>query len=156
MRGRILIALAAAAWPASAPAQGPWRALDRCDALDVRLDSVSVGADLSGVRTFYDGQVTLLLVDQSEPACCSYGIAIIMPAEPRADEPGGMRCWAKWGFAGIDLRGARSTYDPRQGLTLAIPTLDYDPETGASGRGEPIRLRIDAGRGTIVDLAPPR
>ena len=153
MGARTIIAFTAAlGWSAGAAAQAPMRSLVPCDQLSLGLESVSVGADRGGVRTYYDGQVTLMALDLVEPACCSFGLAIVMPAPPHGDEPVGMTCWTKWGYASVDVAGTQSRYDPATGLTLAIPTLDYDPETGATSTGPTIRLRIDAGRGTIVDL----
>ncbi len=151
-----LVAAAALAWSGTAAAQEPFRALARCERIELGLESVAVGSDLSGVRTFHEGRVTLFVIDRVEPACCAFGVAIVMPAETSADEPESMSCWVKWGYAGVDLRRAQATYDPRRGLTLTIPARDYDPETGATARGAPIRLRLDVGRGTIVDLDPPR
>ena len=146
-----LIALAALAAPFTSAAQAPMRALVPCDEIELELESVAVGADRSGVRTYYRGAVTLFVVDRVEPACCSFGVAIVMPPPP-GDEPAGMSCWTKWGYAGVDLRRAQTSYDGTRGLTLHIPTLEYEPETGGSTPGAPIRLRIDASRGTIVDL----
>ncbi len=151
MRIRSLVALALLACPAAGLAQTS--ELFPCDEAGVGLESVAVGADLSGVRNFYRGNVTLFALDTIEPACCSAGIAIVMPAEPHGNEPVGFACWAIKGLAAVDLGAARSSYDPRRGLTLTIPTRGYDPETGATIPGEPIRLRIDAARGTIVDLS---
>lgn len=151
MRRCMAVALAVFAWSAAASAQPS--ELVGCEENDIGLWSVAVGTDLSGVRSFYDGQVTLLELDTVEPACCASGVAIVMPDEPHGEEPVGPRCWAVTGYGGVDLRAARARYDPRSGLTLTIPTLTYDPATGRSVAGAPIRLRINAARGTIVDLA---
>ena len=144
-------ALAALAWPATANAQRS--GLSSCEETGVDLTNVAVGADLGGVRNYYEGLVTLFAIDTVEPACCASGVAVVMPAEPHGDEPVGFACWAIKGAASIDLRAARSSYDPRRGLTVTIPARDYDPDTGGTVPGEPIRLSIDAGRGTIVDLS---
>ena len=149
---RMLLVAAMVGSGADATAQAPMRRLVPCEQLALRLESVAVGGDLSGVRTYYEGRVTLMQLDLVEPACCSFGLAIVMPAPPQGDEPVGMTCWTMWGYAGVDVAGAQSRYDPAIGLTLGVPTLDYDPETGATWTGPTIRLRIDAGRGTIVDL----
>ena len=151
MKARILTALAALAWPTAGFAQTS--ELYPCDDAGVALEDVAAGADLSGVRSFYRGDVTLFALDTIEPACCSAGVAIVMPAEPHGNEPVGFACWAIKGLAAVDLRAARSSYDPRRGLTLTIPTRGYDPDTGGTVPAEPIRLRIDAARGTIVDLS---
>ncbi len=152
MAFRGLVAAAALTWSGAAAAQEPFRALVRCERIELGLESVAAGGDLSGVRTFHEGRVTLFAVDRVEPACCAFGVAIVMPSEPNADEPEGLSCWVKWGYAGVDLRRAQARYDPRQGLSLSIPTREYEPDTGGTSGGAPIRLRIDIGRGTIVDL----
>ena len=152
MKARWIALAAALGWTGAAGAQAPMRSLVPCDQLALRLESVAVGADLSGVRTYYEGGVTLMLLDLVEPACCAFGLAIVMPAPPQDDEPVGMTCWTKWGYAGVDVAATQSRYDPASGLTLTVPTLDYDNDTGGTLAGPPIRLRIDAGRGTIVDL----
>ena len=150
MRKSFAMALAVLTWPALAIAQPS--GLVGCEENDIGLWSVAVGTDLSGVRSFYAGQVTLLALDTVEPACCAAGVAIVMPDAPHGDEPVGPRCWALTGYGEVDLRAARSRYDPRSGLTLTIPTSRYDAATGRAVAGEPIRLRINAARGTIVDL----
>ena len=141
MRLGMLAALAAFAWPAAAGAQD--RTLVECGALELDLRSAAVGADLSGVRSFYRGDVTLFLIDRVEPACCSLGVAVVMP-EQVEEGPGDVQCWAVSGYAGVDVRGATARYDAARGLMLTIPVQDYEPETGGTRRGEPIRLRIDA------------
>ena len=151
---RTLMALAILAWPALAAGQE--RRLVDCDAIELGPESIVAGADLSGVRTYYQGRVTLYLLDRVEPACCSWGVAIVMPAAPSDGEPESLTCWAVSGYAGVDLRRATSRYDPRQGLLLSIPTRDYDHDTGGTRPGAPLRLRIDAGRGTIEQLGGAR
>ena len=154
MRIRTMMALAAAlAWPAMASGQAGG-GLRTCDDAGVDLTSLAVD-ERSGVRTFYQGMVTLLALDTEEPAAAPAGIAIVMPAEPVENEPPFMACWALTGFAGVNVEGAQSRYDPAEGLTLTIPTSTYDPEGDRTVPGRPIRLRIDAGRGTIVDLDAP-
>ena len=148
MKVRALIALSVLAWPGATSAQDVSRTLVECDRLELDLRSTAVGADLSGVRTFYQGNVTLFLIDRVEPACCSLGIAVVMP-EQVEEGPGDVQCWAMTGYAGVDVKGAASRYDAAEGLTLTIPTQDYDPDSGGTVRGEPIRLRIHLGSGSI-------
>src|SRR5688572_28862682 len=108
MRLGMLAALAAFAWPAAADAQD--RTLVECGALELDLRSAAIGADLSGVRSFYRGGVTLFLIDRVEPACCSLGVAVVMP-EQVEEGPGDVQCWAVSGYAGVDVRGASAHYD---------------------------------------------
>ena len=151
MKARRWIAAAVAlAWGHAAMAQPS--GLRSCEDAGLGLESVAVGEDRSGVRTFYQGNVTLLVVDMVEPACCAFGVAIVMPAPPQSDEPVGMSCWAVTGYPGVDLQGARAQYDARRGLMLTIPAQRYVADSGVLVAGDPIRLRIDAGRGLIEDL----
>src|SRR5688500_16180604 len=126
MRLRMMAALAALAWPAAAAAQEPFRTLAQCDTLELDLRSAAGGADLSGVRSFYQGNVTLFLIDRFEPACCALGVAVVLP-EQVEEGPGDVQCWAVTGYAGVDLAGAAARYDAAEGLTLTIPVEDYDP-----------------------------
>jgi hypothetical protein len=146
-----LAAFAALAWPAAATAQ-PQRALMPCTDASAGLTQLALGETHDGVRSFYEGRVTLLRLDYVEPACCSWGVAVLMPDGDGETEPAGTACWATWGYAGVDLQGATSHYDPAEGLTLTIPTRAYDHDTGGTLPGAPIRLRISLSAGTIVDL----
>ena len=151
MRMIRLAALAALAWPAAAVAQ-PQRSLLPCAEVSAGLTQLALGANEEGVRSFYDGRVTLLLLDYVEPACCSWGVAVLMPDGDGETEPAGTACWAIWGYAGVDLQAATSRYDPAEGLTLAIPTLDYDHDSGGTRPGAPIRLQINLSEGGISQL----
>ena len=151
MRAGTIMALAAVlAWPAVAHGQ-VGGGLRTCDDAGVDLTSLAVD-ERSGVRTFYQGSVTLLALNTEEPAAAPAGIAIVMPAEPVENEPLFLTCWAITGYAGVNVEGAQARYDPAEGLTLTIPTLIYDPERDRDDPAAPIRLRINASRGTIVDL----
>ena len=147
-----LAAFAALAFPAMAAAQPAQRALTPCDEASAGLAQLAPGAGNEGVRSFYEGRVTLLRLDYVEPACCAWGVAVLMPDGDGETEPAGTACWATWGYAGVDLQATTSRYDPAEGLTLTIPTRAYDHDTGGTRAGEPIRLRINASGGTIVDL----
>ena len=152
MRAFRLAALAALANSHVAAAQPDSRTLAPCDQASAGLAQLALGADNEGVRSYYEGRVTLLRLDYVEPACCAWGVAVLMPDGDGEAEPAGTACWAIWGYAGVDLQAAQSRYDPADGLTLIIPTREYDHDTGGTLPGAPIRLRIDAGAGTIVDL----
>ena len=147
-----LAALAALAWPTAAAAQQQ-RTLLPCSEVSAGLTQLALGANEEGVRSFYEGRVTLLQLDYVEPACCSWGVAVLMPDGDGETEPAGTACWAIWGYAAVDLQRATSRYDPVEGLTLTIPTLDYDHDTGGTRPGAPIRLRIDVGEGTSGDVS---
>ena len=143
------VAAMAAHEPASAP-RLPGE-LVGCDEAGLGIWSVSVD-ERRGVRSFYRGAVTLLELDMVEPAGAPAGVAIVMPAVPIENEPVGPTCWAVVGYSSVDVAAARASYDPRQGLTLSIPTYVYDGESDRAVAGAPIRLRINPTRGTIVNL----
>jgi hypothetical protein len=137
----------ALAWATAAVAQ-PRGALD-CEDAGVGLWSIAPGEDGSGLRSFYDGQVTVVAVDTIEPAAAPAGIAIVMPAAERDDEPPSMACWAFIGFDRVDVRAARAEYDPAEGLRLTLPTWRWDEERQQSVPSPPLRIRIDLGRGRV-------
>ena len=151
MRPIRLAALAILAWPAAASAQ-PQRTLLPCAEVSAGLTQLALGPNNEGVRSFYEGRVTLLALDYVEPACCSSGVAVLLPDGNGEIEPAGTACWATWGYAGVDLQAATSNYNPVEGLRLVIPTLDYDHDTGGTRPGAPIRLQINLSEGGISEL----
>ena len=147
MRARYLMLLAIAA---ASPAAGSGSGLRQCDDLGVGLWAVVAGADRSGIRTYYDGQVTVFQVDTIEPAAAPSGVAFVIPDRPDAEGNPTPQCSAIINFSSVDVSAAQARYDARTGLTLTIPTQDFDGERSVPGT--PIRVRINAGQGTIVDL----
>jgi len=132
-------------WTPAAAAQ-PRGALD-CEEAGVGLWSIAPGEDGSGLRSFYNGQVTVIAVDTIEPAAAPSGIAIVMPGEEREDEPPSPACWAFVGYDRIDLAAARAEYDPAEGLMLTLPTWRWDEQRQESEPSAPLRIRIDVRRG---------
>lgn len=147
-----IAALAALAWPAMAAAQTPSGLVPCQDHFAGGLAALSLGENNANVRHFYNGMVTLLLLDTEEPAAASYGFAVLMPSGDGEEEPAFMTCWLNWGFTYVDTAAATSRYDPAEGLTLTIPVLMYDHETGMGREAPPVRLLINAGQGTIRQL----
>jgi hypothetical protein len=145
---RICMVLALA-WPTLAQAQ-TGGGLASCEDAGVGLTSLAVG-EHEGVRTFYQGQVVLLALNTEEPAAAPAGIAVLMPDPPVGNEPPSTGCWAIIGYGRVDVDRARARYDPASGLTLTIPTMVYDADHDRDVAAPPIRLRINATRGTIVD-----
>jgi hypothetical protein len=146
MRARYLILPAVALAAPAAAGSG----LQSCDDLGVGLWSVVAGADKGGVRTYYDGRVTLLEVDTVEPGAVPAGVAFVIPDRPDVEGISSPQCWAIINYASVDVRRAQAQYDAATGLTLTIPARDYDGERAVPAA--PIRVRINAGQGTIVDL----
>lgn len=120
-----------------------------CDQAEIGIASVSPGPGNANIRQFYEGSVTMLLLDQEEPACCAFGVAFLLPSGDGRDEPVFVQCRAVIGYAGLDVAGARAAYDPARGLTLTIPAREYIPDTGGSRETAPLVVTIDAGVGTI-------
>ena len=88
----------------------------------------------------YDGKVVVYNVDTIEPACCSGGVAVVMPDK---DDPlGGSSCSAVVGIGSVDVTKAKRTYDPARGLLLDAQTQRYDGESGLKP-GPQLKIRID-------------
>jgi len=120
-----------------------------CDQAEIGIASVSPGPGNTNIRHFYEGRVTMLLLDREEPACCAFGVAFLLPSGDGREEPAFVQCQAVIGFAGLDVAGAHSAYDPARGLTLTIPAREYVPDTGGSREIAPLVVTIDMGAGTI-------
>ena len=150
----LLLALALA-WPIAARAQ-PGGGLRSCDEAGADLISLDADEHGRGIRTFYDGRVTLYAFNTEEPAAAPAGIAVVTPDPPLDNEPTSSSCWAISGYSSVDVDRARARYDPASGLKLTIPTRIYDAEHDRDIAAPPIRLRINATRGTIANLDAPR
>lgn len=94
----------------------------------------------------YEGKVDVYNIDTVEPACCSSGIAVVLPAKD--DPSGGSNCWVVIGLASIDVKTATRSYDKAKGLLLVMPTRRGD-ENGGTREGPPLKLRINVGEGTV-------
>ena len=97
-------------------------------------------------RTFYNGQVRVAVVDTGgEPVCCSSYLVVIYPNVD--DELGGRSCTMlsqgeRSGWAGIDVKAIRTSYNATTGLSLAVPvSVLRDDDTGV--RKVTINLRLD-------------
>lgn len=134
-------------WAAAADAQP--RGPATCEEAGAGLWSIDTGENGNGIRTFYDGQVTVIALNLIEPAAAPGGVAIVMPGPPNAEEPTGPECFAFVGYDRVDVAGARSHYDPTRGLILTFPTWRFDEARQDSVPAAPLRVRIDVGRGTV-------
>ena len=117
--------LAAAAAITAGLTTAPAMAASVSDCGDVsRLENV-VEPWEGSTKTFYGGKMRVVLVDTGgEPACCSTYLAVLYSVEPN-DEPPYTACKLikddnRMGFAGIDFRSMRATYDARAGVLLTI------------------------------------
>lgn len=114
--------------------------VENCDEASIGISSL-VTPVADNTRSFYNGQVHVYRVDHLEPACCSAGVAIVMPDVK--SEIGDSKCVVVKHLPGIDVRGAKASYDPSKGLLLSFPTSTYDPEKGHLQGGQPLNLRIN-------------
>ncbi len=101
----------------------------------------------SNSRTYKDDKVSIYAIDTVEPVCCAAGVALVVPDV--GDEAGGNKCLAVLGFASVQLDEAVTEDDPSKGLLVTIPTRVFN-EAADSAPGQPLKLRIDVGKGTVV------
>ncbi|MDJ0643438.1 MAG: hypothetical protein QNJ15_11515 [Erythrobacter sp.] len=132
---------------AQAPASGTLE-LKSCEQANVGLRDLAINSRGSGARSFYEGNVLLLEIDQVEPAAASAGLVVLM-LDPESTM-GDRHCYAFTGFNGLDLDRARSSYSASTGLRVSIATSRYDHDTGTSKPGRPLVLRINASAGTVA------
>ncbi len=124
--------------------------LPSCEDANVSLHDLAISGRGRGVRSFYEGNVLVLKIDQVEPAAASAGVIILLP-DPES-EMGDRKCYAATGFNGLDLDKAKSHYSNASGLRLKIAATRYDPETGTSVPGRALILRINASAGTVTAI----
>ncbi len=94
-------------------------------------------------RTFYNGDVTIFNVDTVEPAACAMHLAIVMPDRTQ-EYAGARRVWVVGCFSSVDIKQAKTSYDPNLGLLLEVPYAYYDGNTGQSVPSPaPVRIRLN-------------
>jgi hypothetical protein len=118
----------------------------RCDDANIGLTQLIAPAAKNS-RSFKDDKVSVYVVDMAEPVCCAAGVAVVLP--DTSDELGGSQCLAVVGVASVQLDEATIEDDPVKGLLIAIPTRVFN-EAADSAPGEPLKLRIDADKGTLT------
>ena len=120
--------------------------LKPCEEANVSLHDLAIGGDGKGVKTYYEGNVLMVQIDQVEPAAMSSGV-VILAMTPDA-EMGERICMAATNFSYLDLDKAKSFYDRGNGLTVSIPAMDYDGM--GSVPGKPLIVKINLGKGEIA------
>lgn len=127
---------------------GPAAALEvkSCDDANIGLTELIAPAGKNS-HTYKDDKISVYAVDTVEPACCAAGVAVVMP--DTADETGGNQCLAVVGVASVHLEDATTADDPVNGLLITIPTRVFS-EAADSAPGEPIKLRVNAEKGTLA------
>ncbi|RED16624.1 hypothetical protein [Parasphingopyxis lamellibrachiae] len=141
--------LAALSLPIAAEAQPT--GFDDCEnAWPAQLENLAIGENGEGIRTFYDGAVTLLQIDTIEPAAASGGFVVMMWTGSELSDLDRL-CWVTAGHGGIDVDATTSSYDPAEGLTLSVPTSRHSQEDGSLIEGA-IRFRLNVDAGTLTPL----
>ncbi len=121
--------------------------LKSCDEANVGLTTL-IAPVAKNSRTYMDDKVSVYAVDMIEPVCCAAGVAVVIPDV--ADElGGGNKCLAVVGVASVQLDEAVSEDDAAKGLVISIPTRVFN-EAADSAPGEPIKLRVDVEKGTLI------
>lgn len=123
----------------------PDNILQTCEEANVSLLDLAIGSEGKGTKTYYNGNVQMVQIDQVEPAAASSGVVIL--AMLPDSEMGERVCLAATQFNYLDLDKAKSFYDRGSGLNVTIPAMDYDPETSMSVSGKPLSIKINLGKG---------
>ena len=103
--------------------------LNKCDDVGANIENMLFGKESQ--RSFFNGNVGIVVYDTIEPAAASYGIAIVHN-EP-AENPEGFitrKCLAVPNLSAVDLKNAKSTYNSRTGVTIVVKARKMDGFTG--------------------------
>ena len=141
--------LAALSLPIAAQAQ-PTGFEDCENAWAAQFQNLAIGENGEGIRTYYDGAVTLLQIDTIEPAAASGGVIVLMWTGSELSDIS-RHCWVTSGHGGIDVDATESSYDPAIGLTLSVPTSGFSQEDGSPIEGA-VRFRLNVEAGTLTPL----
>lgn len=99
------------------------------------------------VRTFSNNKINIALMDRTEPASCSFYVAIII--DDRKSEPaGGRRCYSLGCFGNVDFQKIKSSYQVAKGLLLRIPVQFYN-DVGNIGKTKFIKVRINLNKVSV-------
>ena len=112
-----------------------------CRDAGVGIESIARPVEKAHIA-LYDGKVDAYNIDTVEPACCSSGIAVVLPAKD--DPSGGSNCWAVVGLNSVDVKAAKRSYDKAKGLLLVMPT-----KHGNQNGDTILKLRINLGEGIV-------
>ena len=102
-----------------------------CDAPQANARYLSYPYE-NATRTFANGDVRILTLQQDEPACCGAYVMVLLPSP---EDPGMICAFVTtpdgMGWQGTDLRGTVADYDPSRGLFLRIPAWTYGEVHGS-------------------------
>lgn len=116
-----------------------------CDDLDANAGNVDWHEP---TRTYANGDIRLIKIDIDEPSCCSVFLMVLHPRPGHAF--GGctlIGLQQGLGFRALSLSHARSSYDPKIGLSLSLPVKSYD---GFDYLRDALHLTINQALGTVV------
>jgi len=116
-----------------------------CEDAGIGLTSIATPVATNHL-VLYEGQVTVYNIDQIEPACCSKGIAVVLP--DREDPLGGSTCTAIVGIGSVDATKGKQTYDATRGVLLEMATEAFDADSRLRP-GPALKMRIDLGRSKV-------
>jgi hypothetical protein len=106
----------------------------------------------ASARSFYQGRVRVASLDTGgEPACCSAHLLILFYGN---GDPESFVCRlvsdrGQTGFAGIDFRTLKSSYDPQRGLLLTFGYSVMPPDGGPDAARGIARVRINVSSGAV-------
>ena len=144
---KLILALSTLALTLTAKA-APINELKSCEEAHFGLTEI-LAPSADTYRAFYNNQVNVYAVDTIEPACCSQGLAIVIP-DQTAELGGVSKCFAIGHLSGVSVKGAKSSYDAVRGLLIAFPVKSYDPETGATKPAGLLKVRVNLKTATVI------
>ena len=103
-------------------------------------------------RTFYQGRVRVAWLDTGgEPACCSAHLLVVFYS---GESPEDFICRLvsdhdAAGFAGIDVKSLKSSYDPRRGLLLSFGYSVMPADGGPTAKPGLTKVRINVPAGSV-------
>lgn len=107
----------------------------------------------SNSRTFYQGRVRVAWLDTGgEPACCSAHLLVVFYS---GDGPEDFVCRLvsdrdSTGFAGIDFKSLKSSYDPNRGLLLTFGYTVMPADGGPTPKPGVARVRVNVAGGAVT------
>lgn len=113
----------------------------------VGISSLMVTAEGDGIRSFYNNQVQVMLVDLIEPSASATGLVVLLP-DP-VSHLGERLCKLVARFYNLDVDKTESSYDPETGLQLTVPAIDLDIY-GNGIPGTPLLLTVNVAKGTVT------
>lgn len=120
-----------------------------CEEANVGIADLLDPTEKRNYRVFLKGDLTLYVVDQVEPTCCSIGL-VVVSYEPETDVP---TCKVVMGLNNIDLRYASVTPINKDSDTYKIDVNVnmYDAENGGSLPTQSLLLDFDSSLNTLTN-----